>query len=352
MLLTLLKFNWKPLRAALFGAAVFILCAVSILAVPLAEYRGNVQKAANLLKELPTRPDKNEVLSEVRRLITPQQKIELPDGTSLDADNAWLETNLREIEKAKPSDLSAAVMQTTERLGAITDRLTELETAQEAALRSKNEDKQKLDEILRRPEFQPVQEKEPSILERWLDAIAKWFERSERTTPINQPQMSPPFIGEILRFVFIGLALALIGFIVWRFVIPMFGGNRRRTKKGKKEPRVILGETLAPDQTADDLLSQADRLAQSGDVRAAIRKGYIALLAELSERKVLGLAQHKTNRDYLRDVRRREEIYQPMCVLTNSFEQHWYGDVPAGENDWQQFRGQYREIVQNPKSRV
>jgi hypothetical protein len=113
----------------------------------------------------------------------------------------------------------------------------------------------------------------------------------------------------------------------------------------RKEPRVILGETLAPYETADDLISQAERLAQSGDLRAAIRKGYIAVLAELSDRKVLGLASHKTNRDYLRDVRRREELYQPMSEMTNTFERHWYGDVPAAEEDWQDFRLKYSEAV-------
>ena len=83
----------------------------------------------------------------------------------------------------------------------------------------------------------------------------------------------------------------------------------------------------------------------TGDLRAAIRKGYIALLVELGDRKIISLAQHKTNRDYLRSVREIESLHGNMVKLTSSFEQHWYGLAQAREDDWLAFRARYREAL-------
>jgi hypothetical protein len=80
-------------------------------------------------------------------------------------------------------------------------------------------------------------------------------------------------------------------------------------------------------------------------LRAAIRKGYIALLCELGDRKVLTLAQHKTNHDYLRAVREKRPLLKEMQRLTASFENHWYGFVPANPNDWTSFRSGYQQTL-------
>ncbi len=102
---------------------------------------------------------------------------------------------------------------------------------------------------------------------------------------------------------------------------------------------------LDPDQTSFDLLSEADALARRGELRAAIRKAYIALLLELGDRKIISLAQYKTNRDYLRAVRNIEPIYGNVKQLTDSFELHWYGLAQATENDWLSFRAAYKEAL-------
>jgi hypothetical protein len=109
--------------------------------------------------------------------------------------------------------------------------------------------------------------------------------------------------------------------------------------------RIVLGERLEPDQTAADLLAQAESLARNGDLRGAIRKAYIALLCELGDRKIVSLAQHTTNRDYLNSVRERVHLYSSMRRLTSSFELHWYGFQPPAENDWNEFRSGYQQAL-------
>ena len=107
----------------------------------------------------------------------------------------------------------------------------------------------------------------------------------------------------------------------------------------------MLGEQLAPDETAADLLTEAERLARAGDLRGAMRKAYIAVLCELGDRKILRLAPHKTNRDYLRALREHARLFQSVQPLTNAYERHWYGLTPASEADWNEFQAQSKAVT-------
>jgi hypothetical protein len=130
-----------------------------------------------------------------------------------------------------------------------------------------------------------------------------------------------------------------------KILIARFKPKRRSRAAKKREPRIVLGERLEPEETAVDLLSEAEALARRGEIRSAIRKAYIALLVELGDRKVITLAQHKTNRDYLNAVRNLPPLHQNMRGLTDSFERHWYGFVEASDNDWQKFRSAYHSAL-------
>ena len=66
--------------------------------------------------------------------------------------------------------------------------------------------------------------------------------------------------------------------------------------------------------------NEAETLARQGEIRAAIRKAYIALLVELGDRKIISLAQHKTNRDYLRAVINNPSLYGNMDSYSNAGE--------------------------------
>src|SRR5207249_4453948 len=151
------------------------------------------------------------------------------------------------------------------------------------------------------------------------------------------------FVAQAAQIIVIAVCVGAIALLIWRYGPRLLSG--RRKKKTKREARIVLGERLEADQTAADLLAQAESLARNGDLRAAIRKAYIALLCELGDRKLISLAQHKTNRDYLNSVRDKGSLYSGMRKLTQSFELHWYGFVPAGETDWTEFRNGYRKIV-------
>jgi hypothetical protein len=263
---------------------------------------------------------------------------------SVAADNTWLHEALDAFEKttndARRAEMLARI---DERLDALSERLEEMQIGK--TRETKEDEKARLAEILRRAEYntKPAEEGN-SALTRLLARFVRWLlSLFPRTKPI-QPG-SALALSRIAQVVVIGLSLIAIGFLIWKFVPGYLRG--RRKKKVKREARIVLGERLEPDQSAADLLAQAEALARTGDVRAAIRKAYIALLCELGDRKVISLAQHKTNRDYLNAVRERASLHTAMRRLTHSFEIHWYGFVQPQPEDWIAFRAGFLNAVRS-----
>lgn len=281
----------------------------------------------------------------VRELLPKNQKIETQHGTQ-EVSNAWLHARLDDL--VTEDDLNRRIVilaDIEERLSAIVWKLDELLKAERAGA-TKDEEKQRLDEILRREEYQKPSSDEEGRFQRWLREFLEWLQGflPDPGPAATRESSGMPAIAWWLQFLIIGIAVGLIGFGIYRFG-PALIPSLRREKKGSSDDRVILGERLSHDQSATDVFAEAEQLAREGDVRAAIRKGYIALLCELSDRKLIGLARHKTNRDYLRDVRKRKDIYEDVRDLTGSFERHWYGKKQSGADDWERFRSEYREAI-------
>src|SRR5215213_4873137 len=286
-----------------------------------------------------------EILSGIRTNLPSKEKIEW-EGSSVEADNQWLETKLKAFEEEKKDWEKRRLMATeiSERLASIEAKIKQLESAT-VSNRSKDEDKRKLAEILRRPDYQKPAAEQESWFERMRKRIRDWF--NEKLPQPEVPQGAEQGMQSFsfgLQILVYALVLGFIAFLIYRFA-PFFAGRVRRREKEEKGERVILGEKLAADEDAQTLFDEAEALARGGNLRGAIRKGYIALLCELSDRKVIGLAQHKTNRDYLRDVRKKQALYQNMNGLTTSFERHWYGFETADEADWQEFKQNYRQAI-------
>ncbi|HVF49620.1 MAG TPA: DUF4129 domain-containing protein, partial [Pyrinomonadaceae bacterium] len=173
----------------------------------------------------------------------------------------------------------------------------------------------------------------------------KWlYELIPQSEPLR-PGTNPGLSRAAQVFTY-GLCIVVLALLLWKYGGRLFRRAGTPRTRPRREARIVLGEELSPEQTASDLLSEAERLARAGDVRGAIRKGYIALLCELGDRRLLRLAQHKTNRDYLNALRReRAALYREMQPLTLNFERHWYGHVAANEEDWTDFRTRCRQAL-------
>ncbi len=335
-----------------FALCVSLTCLVSVSAATLAEYRHRVSESIVAVQQLQLssvrsdsvrEPSRQTTLTRLRALL-PAKETVLLEGQTIAVDNSWLHEALDEYEKSfgGRGHSNEVIAHIGERLMALGQRLDEMQNGTKAA--AKDEEKGRMAEILRRPEYQK-EAAEGSAIGRLWDRFLRWLASLfPKTKPIQRG--SSPLISGIAEIIVIVVALALIAFLIWKFV-PSYLRNRSK-KKTKREARIVLGERLEPDQTAADLLTEAEALARNGDLRAAIRKAYIAFLCELGDRKVISLAQHKTNRDYLNSVREKGALHSTMRGLTNSFEVHWYGFVPAGESEWNDFRQRYRQALKTP----
>ena len=339
----------------LLPLAIILVFASFVSAISIADYRKNIAAAQTYIDEMLTEIAKSEqgegnadrlgeISSRLRVRLPAGQKIDVP-GAAVEMDADWLIVSLDDLgQRSNLTEKAVVLTGIKERLAAIDQRIGELEDAV-AASRSKDEDKQKLAEILRREEYQKPRAEEESLIQRWKREFFEWLERM-----FPKPDVKPGQVGGfqsfslILQILLYAFLAAAIGFVIYKFA-PFFSKRFAGRKKKKKGDRVILGERIAADASANDLFSEADDLAKRGDFRLAIRKGYIALLCELSDRKLIGLARHKTNRDYLGDVRKRPRLFENMSGMTSTFERHWYGfkNIDAGE--WENFRATYERAV-------
>ncbi|HKP47022.1 MAG TPA: DUF4129 domain-containing protein [Pyrinomonadaceae bacterium] len=330
---------------------IVLIISAAARATSVSDYHKHLTQAINALDSLGQIADENETTPEfetrsaqtiasVQQLIPAKEAIEFSEQ-QITADNSWLQTGLEKYKTASASERADLRSQMIDRLHAIAERVNEIQSADIAA-QDKEQNSRKLGEILQRPEY-ARKVKEESAITRVLQRLLKWLESFIPKPKPLAPRTSSVF-SSIAQIFVIVLALVVLIFVA-RLFLPRLLKSRGHKRKVKEGPRIVLGEELQPDQSATDLLAEAESLARAGDLRAAIRKGYIALLVELGERKVISLEQHKTNYDYLRAVRRLERLYPSMKQLTDSFEQHWYGFARATESDWQSFRATYKQAL-------
>ncbi|MEJ7624986.1 MAG: DUF4129 domain-containing protein [Pyrinomonadaceae bacterium] len=335
-------------------AVVFAVCLLgdsSAFGASLSDYRTRVESALVATDDLLQRPDLDNPVAlrnGARRIATSipsSERIEWPGG-DVETQNQWLTEALVRLESASDvAERSQILTEISERLSGILESVAALESAAATAA-SKDEEKQKLAEILRRDEYQKPKPAEQSLFQKWLDQFLDWLARAFPRSPIT-PSTATSGVGSLqfwLQIIIYGLVIGLIGFLVYKFAPLLFTRSGSRDKADRGD-RVILGERVAADESASNLFAEAESLARDGHLREAIRKGYIALLCDLSDRKIVRLSRHKTNRDYLRDVRKDKDLHTTVSGLTRNFETNWYGLRPADEADWEDFRTKYRTAV-------
>lgn len=294
---------------------------------------------------------RDETFARVRDLLPPREKV-ARDGGFVEVDNTWVREALGSLESEKDYEKGAAGLRVLAgRLRALEVRLGGPE-ADAAAELDRDAERGRLNSILRRPEFDRQAPKQKGALERLIEGFAEWLRdlfawlfRDMRASPGGSPRVSK------LTLVLVGvLCLIVLAYVAWR---AWQGRGVGRRKSAGREVRVVLGERLEADQTASDLLDEAERLARAGELRGAIRKAYVALLCELGDRGVVRLAQHKTNRDYLDAVRRaaRPALYTELLPLTSDFELHWYGLRAASDADWESFKTRCRRVIRESENR-
>lgn len=325
-------------------------------ALTLSAYRTNVRLALGRVGEMAEvygeQPDGDalKVMAErVSSYMPAREKVEW-GGRIVEVDNSWLHEALESLvdEQDDEKKVAAGLSALAGRLRALEARLAEAEAAPTTPL-DRDAERGRLNSILRRPEFERRGPRQQGAVQRMVEELLEWLASLLPRGMGGSPGGSPRVSNWILWAVG-GLCLLVLSYVarlLWR----------RRRVKGKspgrrRGARVVLGERVEAEQTATDLLDEAERLARAGEMRGAIRKAYVALLCELGDRGLVRLAQHMTNRDYLDAVRRAADprLYTEMLPLTNDFELHWYGLRAASDADWQSFKTRCRTVLKESEA--
>lgn len=283
----------------------------------------------------------NQTNATIREVLPEKQSVQASDEVC-EVDNSWLHTALDDFKALTPEKRATRLDQLIDRLKALEQRVV-YQRRPVTENDSKIYTKGKLESILARPEY-VTQERGPNALTRLIQDFIRWLQQF-LPGPIKMSPGRSSWMTVIAQVVVVIVALLVVLFVM-RILFRRFGGKRRKRAPRKRKARIVLGEQLKPEDTSTNLLTEAEALARQGELRAAIRKAYIALLVELGDRKLITLAQYKTNRDYLNSVRSIPLLHSNMRGLTDSFERHWYGFDEATENDWQNFRLRYQAALQ------
>lgn len=343
----------KQTRALVCALVVIVIACgalAHVRAATLDDYRGRVRAAYKLIEELwqATDPDEEtpdaehlewerQMIARLHSTLPPRERVERAGG-AVEVDNSWFQKEL-DAYVALPPD---RIAEKETKLALVAERLRVLEAhlAAEAGAgaRDKEAEKGRLQAIMRRAEYNEQAAKGGALAGVWKWLAELWEKLMPKRNPVTPGTSN--VLSIVARVFVYALAVGLIVFLAWRYGPYVWNrfSTRRRGGGRAREARVVLGERLAPDQSASDLIAEAEALARAGDLRAAIRKAYIAVLCDLGDRHVIRLAQHKTNRDYLTSVRPLAELYATLRPLTLSFERHWYGSAPATDADWAEYR--------------
>jgi hypothetical protein len=336
----------------LFAAIVMVLLLVApaLAASTVEDYLARIDRAEEIVHELIeenlTAGQTSARLESIKRILPIAEDIEA-GGRKIRIDNQWLYEAIDEISpntQPDPEQRRSMLVDLDLRFSNLNARVRDglaPRTAADQDLRPK------LDEILSRPEYRPQHEEESSIrgwarkLKKLItDLLNKTFgSAAPRPVASNQGEGAAFFRMIILVATIISLVIGIYRLSRFRF--------RRKKAEEESEIREVLGEEIAADATAADLLSAARELAQKGEFRAAIRRTYIAMLFEYEQRGKLNLHRAKTNRDYLNALRPETAIFPSFSSMTGDFERVWYGQQRATEAEFDRFVAQYQETIKS-----
>ena len=174
------------------------------------------------------------------------------------------------------------------------------------------------------------------------------FQYSEPTptpAPTPVPQNANNGNGLSISAIPAGLAqamLAVLGVIVVLGVVVYF------LRLARAQPAAVDLSAASPDDpvTAQNALSLASNRAASRDYRSAIRYLYLSSLLRLDERGVIHYNATLTNREHLAQVTDKPQISELLRQIVTTFEDAWYGYIPADAAAYQLYEQRIQRLWQ------
>jgi hypothetical protein len=235
--------------------------------------------------------------------------------------------------------------------------------------------KRRISEVLERREYawraprvKETSEEENSWIGKWFSGLRKKIDETFKTTLTQVGRvfrwlrgylMTPSMGSSTTTIDWVGLAKA-IGVLFGAAMVVIIGWICMRVFAHPKR-RIVTATAVtatAPDLRAENLV--ADQLpedgwrelardyAARGDLVLAQRAAWLAGLAHLGHRELIGIARHKSNRDYDRELQRRARERFPLLSAFDdnlrAFERSWYGKHEVSTEGYAQFEENLDQI--------
>lgn len=196
----------------------------------------------------------------------------------------------------------------------------------------------------------------------WYDGDKDAVRRVRVSVPLNSPQFNtkPRPTGGRWNFSWLEL-------VMWTFVLAVFAGLAYLLVRAylDREDHAASMPSAAARAALDDalriealpfrvrsgpwgLLDEARRHYEQGDFRQAIVYLFSYQLVEMDKRQIIRLAKGKTNRQYLRETRRRPLLESLVAQTMVVFEDVFFGDYPLDrgrfESCWLRL-GEFEQLI-------
>ncbi len=130
-----------------------------------------------------------------------------------------------------------------------------------------------------------------------------------------------PYSGDILEYLFIGLSVAFLAYIIFKSL----GIDPIRLWRGEaKKVNIPYSESLENIHEIN-FDEEIERAVAQHNYRIAVRLLYLRCLKQLSDKDLIKWQIDKTNSAYLYELTNPEQV-QTFGLLTRQFEYVWYGN--------------------------
>ena len=165
-----------------------------------------------------------------------------------------------------------------------------------------------------------------------MERLINWLESLFEDNPSEPVDLQWQGGIRILLFALAAVVACALGIAIYRYRRPRPGPQQEATPV-PSVPDLEDDQVTADRLPADEWMDMARDLIARGDLRLGLRAMFLACLARLAQLELVVLEQHKSNREYLRELHRIAHD-QPMAVEAFQgnimmIERIWYGDHDA-----------------------
>lgn len=152
------------------------------------------------------------------------------------------------------------------------------------------------------------------------------------------------FLGKLILII---LAITLITVLLMH----LFGNN---VFSGPKNTRILTKDGKIDIDNIEENMHEIElddpiQLAiKRGEFDTAVRLYYIAIIKELSVKKLIKWKKDKTNRDYYNELS-GQQIQPSFSDMTNIYERIWYGSKSLQRPDFSPLESQFKQVINSIK---